>query len=222
ALANAEPVRWELFRLTLGHAYDLRKDDWAEAFATLIVAPTPRVRFRSDLTYDPSANNVPSVTADIQTEIPRGALNAGFRYSDPAKITFLQGGFSVSPWAWLTTRGTINWDLYTTTFVENRLAFDLHWQCWALSIELINRAHRARRRARRRGAHAGVLLRRLRHHHRHGRGHAGLRGRRAGHPDHGPRRRHARAHPAYEGRDAGAPVRPPRGHRPHRGVRAGA
>jgi len=142
ALANAEPVRWELFRLTLGHAYDLRKDDWAEAFATLIVAPTPRVRFRSDLTYDPSANNVPSVTADIQTEIPRGALNAGFRYSDPAKITFLQGGFSVSPWAWLTTRGTINWDLYTTTFVENRLAFDLHWQCWALSIELINRAKR--------------------------------------------------------------------------------
>ena len=142
ALANAEPVRWELFRLTLGHAYDLRKDDWTEAFATLIVAPTPRVRFRSDLTYDPSANNVPSVTADIQTEIPRGALNAGFRYSDPAKITFLQGGFSVSPWAWLTTRGTINWDLYTTTFVENRLAFDLHWQCWALSIELINRAKR--------------------------------------------------------------------------------
>ena len=142
ALANAEPVRWELFRLTLGHAYDLRKDDWAEAFATLIVAPTPRVRFRSDLTYDPSANNVPSVTADIQTEIPRGVLNAGFRYSDPAKITFLQGGFSVSPWAWLTTRGTINWDLYTTTFVENRLAFDLHWQCWALSIELINRAKR--------------------------------------------------------------------------------
>ncbi len=142
ALANAEPVRWELFRLTLGHAYDLRKDDWAEAFATLIVAPTPRVRFRSDLTYDPSANNVPSVTADVQTEIPRGALNAGVRYSDPAKITFLQAGFSVSPWAWLTTRGTINWDLYTTTFVENRLAFDLHWQCWALSIELINRAKR--------------------------------------------------------------------------------
>jgi len=139
ALANAEPVRWELFRLTLGHAYDLRKDDWAEAFATLIVAPTARVRFRSDLTYDPSAANFPAVTADLQTAIPRGALNVGFRYSDPAKITFLQGGFSVSPWAWLTTRGNINWDLYTTTFVENRLAFDLHWQCWALSIELINR-----------------------------------------------------------------------------------
>ena len=142
ALANAEPVRWELFRLTLGHAYDLRQDKWADAFATLIVAPMPRTRFRSDLTYDPAADNFPSVTADFQTEIPRGSVNVGIRYSDPAKITFLQSGFTVSPWAWLTTRGSINWDLYTTTFLENRLAFDLHWQCWALSIEFINRVHR--------------------------------------------------------------------------------
>jgi LPS-assembly protein len=142
ALANAEPVRWELFRLTLGHAYDLRKDQWADAFATLIVAPTPRTRFRSDLTYDPAAGNFPSVTADLSTEIPRGQLNLGVRYSDIAKLTFLQGGFTVSPWAWLTTRGSINWDLYSGTFTENRLAMELHWQCWALAIELINRVKR--------------------------------------------------------------------------------
>jgi len=142
ALANAEPVRWELFRLTLGHAYDLRKDQWADAFATLIVAPTPTTRFRSDLTYDPAADNFPSVTADLTTAIPRGQANVGVRYSDPAKITFLQGGFNVSPWAWLTTRGSINWDLRTSTFAENRLVFELHWQCWALAIELINRAKR--------------------------------------------------------------------------------
>src|SRR3989454_12836950 len=36
ALANAEPVRWELFRLVLGHAYDLRKHQWADALGTLI------------------------------------------------------------------------------------------------------------------------------------------------------------------------------------------
>ena len=142
ALANAEPVRWELFRLTLGHAYDLRKDAWANAFATLIVAPTPTTRFRSDLTYDPAADNFPSVTADLSTAIPGGQLNVGVRYSDPANITFLQGGFNVSPWAWLTTRGSINWDLRTSTFAENRLAMELHWQCWALAIELINRAKR--------------------------------------------------------------------------------
>jgi LPS-assembly protein len=142
ALANAEPVRWELFRLTLGNAYDLRNDEWAEAFATLIVAPTPTTRLRSDLTYDPAAGNFPSVTADVVTPIPRGQVNVGVRYSDPAKITFLQGGFNATPVPWLTARGSINWDLYHLTFAENRFAVELHWQCWALAIEFINRSAR--------------------------------------------------------------------------------
>jgi LPS-assembly protein len=142
ALADSEPVRWELFRLTLGHGYDLRNDRWADAFATLVVAPTPRVRFRSDLTYDPAADNFPSVTADLSTDIPRGSVNVGVRYSDPANITYLQGGLTLNPWPWLTTRSSVNWDLYSSTFVESRLAVDLHWQCWELSIEYVNRAGR--------------------------------------------------------------------------------
>jgi LPS-assembly protein len=142
ALANAEPTRWEMFRLTLGHSYDQRNDQWGDAFATVIAAPTPTTRLRSDLTYDPRAGDFPSVTADLSTEIPRGQLNVGIRYSDPAKITYLQGGFTLSPWAWLTTRGSVNWDLYTETFAENRFAAELHWQCWALAIEFINRTAR--------------------------------------------------------------------------------
>jgi LPS-assembly protein len=142
ALANAEPVRWELFRLTLEHAYDLRKDQWANAFGTLIVAPSPAMRFRADLSYSPTAHNFPSVSAGLSTPIPRGQLGVGVSYSDPSHNTFLQGGFSASPWPWLTTRGTVNWDLHTMTFAESRLAIELHWQCWALAIELVNRAQR--------------------------------------------------------------------------------
>ena len=142
ALANSEPVRWEMFRLTLGHAYDVRKDQWADAFGTLIVAPTPFARFRSDLSYSPAAHNFPAVSAGFSTPIRRGQVDLGVTYSDPSHNTFLQGGFFVSPWAWLTTRGTINWELRTSTFAESRLAMELHWQCWALAIELINRAKR--------------------------------------------------------------------------------
>ena len=142
ALANAEPTRWEMFRLTLGHSYDLKRDRIGDAFGTMIVSPTPNTRFRSDITYDPNAQNVPSFTADVTTKVPRGDANVGFRYSDPAKISFLQGGFNLTPWPWLTTRGSINWDLYHTTFSENRFAAELHWQCWALAIEFINRAGR--------------------------------------------------------------------------------
>jgi LPS-assembly protein len=142
ALANAEPVRWELFRLTLGHAYDQRNDRWDDAFATLIVAPTPSARFRSDLTYDPRAGDFPSVTADLTSDIPRGSVSLGVRYSDPADITFLQAGLVLNPVAWLSTRASINWDLFTSTFVENRVAVELHWQCWALAVEYINRTQR--------------------------------------------------------------------------------
>jgi LPS-assembly protein len=142
ALANAEPVRWELFRLELGNSYDLRRNQWQDAFATLIVAPTPATRFRSDLTYDPGAGNFPSVTADVQTTIPRGQANMGIRYSDPAKVTFLQGGFTMNPLPWLATRASINWDLYRLTFAENRLAVEVHWQCWALAMEYIKRTAR--------------------------------------------------------------------------------
>jgi len=143
ALANAEPVRWELFRLTLAHAYDLRKQQLADALGTLIVAPTPAIHFRSDLSYNPAAHNFPSVSAGLSTAIPRGLLNVGVSYSDPSHNTFLQGGFAVTPWPWLTTRGTVNWDLHTTTFAESRLTMELHWQCWALAIELVNRSMRA-------------------------------------------------------------------------------
>jgi len=142
ALANAEPVRWELFRLTLGNGYDMRKREWTDAFATVIVSPTPTTHFRSDLTYDPRAGDFPSVTADISTEVPRGQVGIGIRYSDPAKITFLQGGTTLNPWPWLTTRANINWDLYHLTFAESRAAVEFHWQCWALAIEYINRAKR--------------------------------------------------------------------------------
>jgi len=143
ALANAEPVRWELFRLTLAHAYDLRKQQLADALGTLIVAPTPAIHFRSDLSYNPAAHNFPSVSAGLSTPIPRGLLNVGVSYSDPSHNTFLQGGFAVTPWPWLTTRGTVNWDLHTTTFAESRLTLELHWQCWALAVEGIHRSGRA-------------------------------------------------------------------------------
>jgi LPS-assembly protein len=143
ALANAEPVRWEMFRLTLGDAYDLRKNQLTDALGTLIVAPTPVMRFRADLSYSPTAHNFPSVSTSLSTPIPRGALSVGVTYSDPSKNTFLQGGFNVTPWPWLTTRSTVNWDLQTMTFAESRLTIELHWQCWALAVEGIHRSMRA-------------------------------------------------------------------------------
>jgi LPS-assembly protein len=142
-LANTEPVRWEMFRLTLTNSYDLKRQQPQDAMGTLIVSPRPGTTFRSDLTYSIVDGNFPSVTADVSTRVPLdGQVNLGYRFSDPGKFTFVQGGFNINPFPWLTARGLINWDVRTPTFTESRLAVELHWQCWALVAEYIQRTRR--------------------------------------------------------------------------------
>ena len=139
---DTEPYRWEALRVTLGHSYDLRNDRLGDLFTTVIVQPTPVIRFRSDISYDPIEKEIPSGTADVSVSFPGRSANLGIRYSDPGKITFLQGGFNLDVWSRLTLRSAINWDLRNGKFSESRVAADLHWQCWALTVEFVNRVNR--------------------------------------------------------------------------------
>ena len=142
AAVDAEALRWELFRLTLGHSYDLRTDRVGDAFGTLIVEPKQGIRFRSDVSYDPIASTVPSATADLSAAWRDSSGSIGIRYSEPGRITFLQGGFNAWLARWLSVRSSLNWDLRRGEFSETRVAADLRWQCWALTVEVVNRARR--------------------------------------------------------------------------------
>jgi LPS-assembly protein len=142
AAVDAEALRWELFRLTLGHSYDVRKGQVGDAFGTVIVEPRPGIRLRSDASYDPIARTVPSVTADLSVARGPATGSIGIRYSEPGEFTFLQGGFNLPIARWMTVRSSVNWDLRRGDFSESRVAADLRWQCWALTVEYVNRAHR--------------------------------------------------------------------------------
>jgi LPS-assembly protein len=141
-LQDAETARWEMFRLTLGHSYDARRDRWGDVFSTVIVKPKPEITFRSDASYDPIADTVPSATADVAVSLPYTSASLGIRYSEPSNITFLQGGFNAAVSRRVTLRSAVDWDLRRGEFTETRLATDLHWQCWALTIEFVRRARR--------------------------------------------------------------------------------
>ena len=39
----------------------------------------------------------------------------------------------------ITVTSAINWDLRNSIFTESRVGMELHWQCWALSFEFVNR-----------------------------------------------------------------------------------
>jgi hypothetical protein len=130
-----------MLRLTLGHSYDMRSDRLGDVFSTLIVQPKQDLRFRSDVTYDPVARNIPSATADVAFALPlTTAASVGIRYSDPGNITFLQAGLNSAFSRFVTVRSTLNWDLHEGEFTETRVAADFHWQCWALTVEYVNRA----------------------------------------------------------------------------------
>jgi hypothetical protein len=142
SLPDAETVRWEMFRLTLGHSYDMQTRRVGDAFSTLIVQPAPAIVFRSDVSYDPVAGNVPSATADFAVARRDTTGHVGIRFSEPGKITFLQAGLNAMLAHWVSVRSSVNWDLRNGEFSETRLATDLRWQCWALTVEYVKRARR--------------------------------------------------------------------------------
>src|SRR5204862_6208195 len=43
---------------------------------------------------------------------------------------------------WAPGRFITNWDLHTGSFVENRYGVDFKYQCWAFSIEYVQRSTR--------------------------------------------------------------------------------
>ena len=104
--------------------------------------PKPDLRLRSDVSYSPVTGGIPNATADVSAVLPLlTTAHVGIRYSDqPGHITFLQAGFTSSFLRRVTMRSELNWDLSRGDFTETRVAADFHWQCWALTVEYVNRA----------------------------------------------------------------------------------
>lgn len=138
-LPGTEAMRWEVLRLLLGHGYDLKNDRLGDAFGTLIVRPTDKLRFRSDASYNVERDHIDSLTSDLSVVTPLGTASIGNRYSETGDVNFLQGAATADLARVLTVRLTTNWDLRTDTFVENRVAVDWRFQCWALTVEYVQR-----------------------------------------------------------------------------------
>lgn len=142
---GTEPVRWDLARFTLGTSYDLLTSDFGNATAELIVDPNRIWTFRGDVGV--GRNGIETATTDVSVRLPTpaGALisplaaSLGTRYNKPGDVNFLQGNLVAELAPWVVGRLTTNWDIRHHTFVENRYALDLKWQCWALTVEFVSR-----------------------------------------------------------------------------------
>ena len=141
---GAEPVRWEYVRFTVAHSYDLRRDDrpWGDARAELIVDPNRILAFRGDTSVDVYGGGVRTATTDLSVRVPRVTASVGTRYSRDERVSFLQAQATAELTRWLAGRVETHWDVRTNTLVENRVAADLRWLCWALTVEFVSRSER--------------------------------------------------------------------------------
>jgi LPS-assembly protein len=68
-------------------------------------------------------------------------LNSTPANTPSSNVDFIQGALALDVSRYLTGRWTTNVDLRTGTFVENRFAIDLRFQCYGFSMEYVQRAH---------------------------------------------------------------------------------
>lgn len=144
APAGTEPTRWEYLRFTVAQSYDLRESTrpWGDVRAELIVDPNRILTFRGDTSVDVYGRDIRLATTDVSLTLPRVSAGLGTRYSRDERINFVQAHLTAELTRRVAGRLETNWDARTNTLVENRVAVDLRWQCWALTVEFVSRAGR--------------------------------------------------------------------------------
>jgi LPS-assembly protein len=137
---GTEPTRWEAVRFTVGHSYDFKNKPApiGNVNADLLVNPNRIFVFRGDTSYNFYGDGFQRSTMDVSVNVPRVTATVGWRFERHV-ADFLQGSVTAELTRFLVARATTNWDLKTDTFVENRVGFDLRYQCWALSVEYVSR-----------------------------------------------------------------------------------
>ena len=154
----------ELLRLLVAHGYEMTEERAGNLFGQLTVQPSAVLSLRGDLSYNLHGGAVQAATADASVKTPLATANVGTRYSTAqpiaapefvsvpgtyrppgpfdqgAFVNFLQGGLTTEIGRHLVGRFRTNLDLKTETFVENRFALDFRFDCWAVTLEYVNRA----------------------------------------------------------------------------------
>jgi hypothetical protein len=142
AAPDTEPVRWELFRFVVGSSYDLKNDRPGSLFGTLIAQPNPdRLRVRGDISHTLNGQGIEVATIDTSVKLDPVPLSVslGYRYSDTGKINFVTTGVSAEITRYVVIRNVNNFDARSGRFVESRIAGDIRFQCWALTVEYVHR-----------------------------------------------------------------------------------
>jgi len=160
---NAEADRLELVRLVLASAYDLENEKLGNIAGDLTIQPSQMLRLHGDLSYNVTGDGLQAYTTDVTVNFPRIAGTVGTRYNRMPQVfipyfvqipgtfnpgnglmanqatNFLQGEVRAELLRNLVARVKTNWDLKTSSVVENRFGVDFKFDCWAVSLDYVRR-----------------------------------------------------------------------------------
>jgi hypothetical protein len=156
---NQEPARWEAARFVVSQTYNLlpaADQPFKDLEVELIVWPQEIFGFRGNAAWNLYGLGLRTATADVIGTYRDVTATAGTRFNEIIQKDFTTGAATslneTNP-KYLTANGSIaaritsylnarvstEWDVRNGTKVENRFGVDLHFQCWAILLEYVDR-----------------------------------------------------------------------------------
>ncbi len=140
---NQEPTRWEAARFVVSQTYNLLPDadqPFKDLKAELIVRHNETFGFRGEAQWNLYGLGLRAATADVIGTYKDVAAALGTRFNEiNSKYLTANASIAARITSYLNGRVSTEWDVANGSKVENRFGVDLHFQCWAILLEYIDR-----------------------------------------------------------------------------------
>ena len=144
---NQEPARWEMARLTLSQIYDIDRarandDPFKDVRADLLLMPTPYLHFRGDAAWNVNGLGLREINTEIGATFGRWTAAAGTRFNEIITLSAVAAQVTAKITDHIDGRASTYWDVHRARAVESRIGADVRFQCWAVTLEFIQRERR--------------------------------------------------------------------------------
>lgn len=142
---GGEATRWELMRFTLSQPYDLLPNvsrRFGDLTGDLILQAREGLKLRADAAYNVYGRGFVSANSDLSATVSPVTLTAGNRFSrkeGEPNVSFVHGEVKAQVHRMVALRGSIDYDVRNGEAVEKRFGIDFFQQCWAISLDVIER-----------------------------------------------------------------------------------
>jgi hypothetical protein len=105
----------------------------------VLVNPNETLHVRGDAAWDVYGRGLLSANADVGVHVGDVVVSAGTRFNDRAELHIVKGEVKARITGNLEAHASAHYDVRAGASVENRVGIDLHFQCWAIALEYIDR-----------------------------------------------------------------------------------